>query len=271
MSEVTIEVDAGVAVITIDRPASRNAIAVATMDELGAGLDALELRDDVSVVVLRGAGDRAFVSGGDLKDLAAIRDLTGAENMATTMRRFLDRLSDFPVPVIAAINGSAVGGGAEVAVAADLRVAADDVKIGFAQAKLAILPAWGGAERLVELVGRSRALLLIGTGKSISASTAAEYGIFDVVCPRAEFEDSWRSLAAALAELPIEVVRSIKTVVGAAQPNKHPHLESTAVAHFARAWVDDAHWAAAETKSRPSPAPSGVPLPDAGLPGGGTA
>ncbi len=241
-----ISVEDGIAVVTIDRPRSRNAIAQATMVELSNGLDRLEARGDVHVLVLRGEGDRAFVSGGDLKDLATIKDLAGAEAMARTMRRFLDRLSNFPVPVIAAINGSALGGGAEVALAADIRVAVSDVQIGFAQVKLAIMPAWGGAERLADVVGRSRALRLIATGDPVSAETAESYGLVDVICPRTEFEATWRALAAKLAGVPVELLRSIKDVVGAARPSAHPELEENAVKHFAKAWVSDAHWAAAK-------------------------
>ena len=114
--------------------------------------------------MIRGGGDRAFVSGGDLKELAALRTLEEAAGMARRMRTICDRIAAFPAPVIAALNGHALGGGAEVAVAADIRVAADDVKIGFNQVSLAIMPAWGGAERLAALVGRSQALLLAGSG-----------------------------------------------------------------------------------------------------------
>jgi enoyl-CoA hydratase len=242
VSEVAIEVNGGIAVITIDRPDSRNAIAQGTMSELHIGLDTLENSEEIAVVVLRGAGDRAFVSGGDLKDLAAIRDLPSAVEMATNMRRFLDRLSTFPAPVIAAINGSAIGGGAEVAVAADIRIAAEDIKIGFTQSKLAIMPAWGGAERLAEIVGRSKAMLLVSAGETITAAKAMDYGLIDITCPRVEFEQSWRTLAEKFAQLPSGVSRSIKQMISAAKPHHHPDLESSAVHAFARAWVNEAHW-----------------------------
>jgi enoyl-CoA hydratase len=100
------------------------------------------------------------------------------------------------------LNGHALGGGAEVAVAADIRVAAEDVTIGFNQSRLAIMPAWGGAERLAATVGRSQALLLATTGVRVSASEALRIGLFDVVEPREELESSWRSLAALIASSP---------------------------------------------------------------------
>ena len=225
-----LEIDAGVAVVTIDRPEARNAIGFATIDSLGAAVD--EVADSgAAVLVMRGSGDRAFVSGGDIKELGSIRTHDAAVAMASLVRRLLDRVAAFPVPVIAALNGHALGGGAEVAVAADIRIAADDVKIGFNQVALGIMPAWGGAERLAQLVGRSRALLAIATG---------------IVVPRATFDDEWRGLARRLAASAPGTTRAVKAVVGAAVPSFHPELEADATDAFARLWTGDAHWAAVE-------------------------
>jgi len=157
---VDLDLDDGLAVITIDRPHARNAISLETMDQLEKALDGAQ---GASALVITGAGDRAFVSGGDLKELSALRTEPEASGMAFRMRMICDRIAGFPAPTIAALNGHALGGGAEFAVAADIRLAADDVKIGFNQVTLEIMPAWGGAERLVALVGYSKALLLAGT------------------------------------------------------------------------------------------------------------
>ncbi|MQY27573.1 enoyl-CoA hydratase/isomerase family protein [Nocardia aurantia] len=233
MADVELELDNGLAVITIDRPQARNAIAQTTMDELEKALDGAA---GARALVLRGAGDRAFVSGGDLKQLAEIRTLEGAEEMAWRMRLICDRIAEFPAPVIAALNGHALGGGAEFAVAADIRVAADDIKIGFNQAALAIMPAWGGAERLAALVGRGRAIMLAGAGTILEAAEAQRFGLLDRVFPRESFEEGWRSLARSLAT---DSAMSIKRVVGGVPP-------AEAVEAFARLWVADAHWVAAE-------------------------
>jgi enoyl-CoA hydratase len=246
MSDVTLELADGMAVLTIDRPHVRNAIGLGTMADLDAALTRAEDADP-AVLVVRGAGDRAFVSGGDLKELSEIRDEAGAVAMATRMRRFLDRLASFPTPVIAALNGHALGGGAEVAVAADIRIAADDIRIGFTQALLAIMPAWGGAERLAELVGRSRALLLIGSGTMLTADEAERVGLVDVVTTREGFETGWRDVASGFASLPLQTSRSIKNVVAAAKPHVHPQLERDAIRQFAQLWVADEHWRAAES------------------------
>ncbi len=244
-----LELTGGVGVVTIDRPQVRNALGNQAAHELEQALDEAEAAS-VATLVLRGAGDRAFVSGGDLKELVLVRDEPAAIEMAAGRRRLLDRLATFPVPVIAALNGHAIGGGAEVAVAADIRVASSDVTIAFAQVRLAIMPAWGGAERLAEIVGRSTALLLIGTGRTVDAEEAYRLRLFDVVAPRERFDDAWWEIAQAFAALPPGAARSIKSVVAAARPSHHPALADEAVRHFARLWVADEHWQAAEGAAR---------------------
>jgi enoyl-CoA hydratase/carnithine racemase len=230
---VDVEFDHGLAVLTINRPHARNAIALDTMEQLEKALDAAE---GSTALVITGAGDRAFVSGGDLKELSSIRTEADAAAMARRMRTICDRLEYFPAPVIAALNGHALGGGAEVAVAADIRVAAEDIKIGFNQVALEIMPAWGGAERLAALVGKSKALLLAGTGTVLDAAEAERIGLVDVVLPRSSFDDGWRSLAKSLANRP---AAEIKRVISGVSPDE-------AIAAFARLWVADAHWQAAE-------------------------
>ena len=226
----------GLAVITIDRPHARNAISLETMDQLEKALDGIDRSRDARALVITGAGDRAFVSGGDLKELSALRTEREASAMAFRMRTICDRIAGFAGPTIAALNGHALGGGAEFAVSADIRVAADDIKIGFNQVALEIMPAWGGAERLVALVGYSKALLLAGTGTILDAAEAERIGLVDRVIPRASFDEGWRDLARALASRP---AGEIKRVMKGATTTE-------AVAAFARLWVSDEHWAAAD-------------------------
>jgi enoyl-CoA hydratase len=230
---VDLEFDDGLAVVTIDRPHARNAISLETMDQLEKALDGAE---GAAALVLTGAGDRAFVSGGDLKELSALRTESEASAMAFGMRSICDRIAGFPMPTVAALNGHALGGGAEFAVAADVRVAADDIKIGFNQVTLAIMPAWGGAERLVTLVGYSKALLLAGTGTVLDAAEAERVGLVDRVLPRESFDQDWRAIARSLATRPADEIKRVMKGV--------PTTE--AVAAFARLWVSDEHWAAAD-------------------------
>jgi len=230
---VDLELDDGLAIVTIDRPHARNAISLETMDQLDKALDGAE---GANALVLTGAGDRAFVSGGDLKELAALRTEWDASTMAFRMRSICDRIAGFPTPTIAALNGHALGGGAEFAVAADIRLAADDIKIGFNQVTLEIMPAWGGAERLVALVGYSKALLLAGTGTVLDAAVAERIGLVDKVIPRATFNEDWRAIAKSLATRPAGEIKRVMKGVSTTE----------AVAAFARLWVSDEHWAAAD-------------------------
>ncbi|MEE2056926.1 enoyl-CoA hydratase/isomerase family protein [Rhodococcus artemisiae] len=230
---VELELDEGLAVLTIDRPQARNAISLETMDRLDETLDKV---GDARVLVITGAGDRAFVSGGDLKELAKLRTVDEAADMARRMRTICDRIAAFPGPVVAALNGHALGGGAEFAVSADIRIAADDIKIGFNQVSLAIMPAWGGAERLARIVGRGRALMLAGSGTILGAEDAHRVGLVDRVLPRETFDEGWRLLARSLVN---ESSGSIKRVMSGATPEE-------AIEAFARLWVADAHWEAAD-------------------------
>ena len=230
---VDLEFDDGLAVVTIDRPHARNAISLETMDQLEKALDGA---DGAAALVITGAGEKAFVSGGDLKELSALRTEAEASAMAFRMRTICDRIAGFPGPTIAALNGHALGGGAEFAVAADIRIAADDIKIGFNQVALKIMPAWGGAERLTKLIGRSKALLLAGTGSVLGAAEAERIGLIDRVQPRSSFDEGWRTNARALATRP---AGEIKRVIDGASTTE-------AVAAFAHLWVSDEHWAAAD-------------------------
>jgi enoyl-CoA hydratase/carnithine racemase len=230
---VDLEFDEGLAVITIDRPHARNAISLETMEQFDKALDGAE---GAGALVITGAGDKAFVSGGDLKELSALRTEQQAAAMALRMRSICDRIACFPTPTIAALNGHALGGGAEVAVAADVRIAADDIRIGFNQVKLEIMPAWGGAERLAALVGRGRALLLAGAGSVLGADEAERIGLIDKVLPRVSFDEDWRAIARTLAKKPAGEIKKVVNGVSTAE----------AVAAFARLWVADEHWAAAD-------------------------
>jgi len=231
------------ALIVIDRPGAHNAISRPAMAELGAALD--EVADsDARVVAIRGAGEKVFVSGGDLKELASIRTEDEAQAMAMTMRTLLDRVASLPVPVVAALNGHAFGGGCEMAIACDFRLAADDVKLAFNQVDLGIMPAWGGIERLQAVIGRGRALYLLTTGLPIDAPTAADWGLVEQVVPRPEFDDRVIEVLERIARAPREALVGIKAAADAARPAARPDLAAAATASFASTWVADAHWAA---------------------------
>jgi enoyl-CoA hydratase len=255
--EVRVERLKHAALIVIDRPGAHNAISRPTMAELGAALDEV-LDSDARVVAIRGAGEKVFVSGGDLKELASIRTEDEAQAMALTMRTLLDRVASLPVPVVAALNGHAFGGGCEMAIACDFRLAADDVKLAFNQVDLGIMPAWGGIERLQSVIGRGRALYLMTTGLPIDAPTAADWGLVEQVVPRPEFDDRLIEVIERIARAPRDALVGIKAAADAARPAARPDLAAAATASFATTWVADAHWsavAAMEERRRQSKSP----------------
>ena len=245
MGAVRLERSGAVATVTIDRPEARNALNREAMDGLDAAL-AEVAGWDVHAVLLRGAGDRAFIAGGDLKELESVREEEFALDLALRMRATLDRIPALPVPVVAILNGHAIGGGAEVAIACDYRLAADDVRIGFTQAQLGLMPAWGGIERLVQAIGRGRALHLLTTGRTIDAQEAWRVGLLEEIAPRAFLEERVGALVEELGRAPRAALAGIKRAADAAQPYARPELADRASRDFARAWVDDDHWQALE-------------------------
>jgi enoyl-CoA hydratase/carnithine racemase len=240
-----LHVKGGVATIVIDRPQARNALNLATMRALGSALDEIAKRR-VRVAIIRGAGDRAFCAGGDLKELEHMRSADGAAQMARLMRSTLDRINTLRVPVIAAINGDALGGGAELAIACDLRIAAAHARIGFPQVNLGLIPAWGAPERLAALVGRARALHVMLTGKAFSADEAMREGLVEEVVPSEHFEARVTEIARAVAAAPPAAVTGIKRSVDSVRPQRNPELAEGAIAAFARTWAAPAHWRAVE-------------------------
>ena len=242
MSElVATAFEEGVLHVTLSRPEKRNALIAA----IGATFSKWSERDDISVAVLTGAGDKAFASGGDLKELESLRDEAGALAFAARTRVALDTIRRFPVPVVAVLNGDALGGGAELAMACDLRVAMAHARIGFLQAKLNIATAWGGGTDLFKIVGPSRALRLLATAEILSAAEAQRQGLVDAVAPEgAAATDFVQSYVAQMTQPP-QVMRAVKSLAimhrfgGSAE--ERAARES---ARFAAAWVHDDHWAA---------------------------
>ncbi|HET7420513.1 MAG TPA: enoyl-CoA hydratase/isomerase family protein [Candidatus Dormibacteraeota bacterium] len=249
MRDLLLEVHDGVATITINRPQARNALTLQTMAELDEAISSLG--GGARVAVIRGAGDRAFCAGGDLKELEGMRSAEEAAGMARRMRATLDRLPQLAIPVIAGINGDALGGGAELAIACDFRVAASHARFGFPQISLGLMLAWGATERLAALVGRGRSLHALLTGRIYTAPEAFSAGILEEVVPADRFDERLRSLAGTIAAAPPDAVAGIKRSVNAIHPHHNPELAEDTVEAFAQTWADPAHWdRAAEMEKR---------------------
>lgn len=218
---LTFQIADRVTTLTIRRPEVKNAIDLATMDELDRAVAALEAERTVQAVILTGAGG-TFVSGGDLKSLETLEGIEAGRAMSRKMQAILLRLEGLEVPVIAAIEGHALGGGAEVALACDIRIAASDARIGFKQIALGIMVGWGGGQRLRALVGRGRALELLLTGDVLEGEEALRLGLVDRVVPSGRALAEAEALARRVAAQPPLAVRAIKRALyqGEAMPHE---------------------------------------------------
>ena len=180
-----VETDAGVAIVTVNRPKVLNALNTQTLDELRRAILALKHDNAVRVVVLTGAGEKSFVAGADINELAVQTPTSGREH-AIRGQHVLDLVEQMGKPVIAAINGYALGGGCELAMACTIRIAADTAKLGQPEINLGIIPGYAGTQRLARIVGKGRALELMLTGDQISAQEALRIGLVNRVVPAAD-------------------------------------------------------------------------------------
>jgi enoyl-CoA hydratase len=234
--------------LTIARPEKRNALNFAAIRELGAQLDVARGDTSLRFLVLTAAGDKAFCAGGDLQEYAGIRSREATLAMADEYRQTLDALRRFPVPVIAALNGDALGGGAELALACDLRVAAAHARIGFLQGSLGITTAWGGGVDLLNAVGRSRALQLLASAEILDAPAALRIGLFHAV---AETGETWSACVARFCapfqQRKPRVMRGFKALaVAHAAGMERAGLTALETEHLIDTWTDEDHWQAVE-------------------------
>ena len=178
---LTLSVQDRIATLTVNRPDKLNALNAATIGELGAAIDELRLRDDVSAIILTGAG-RAFVAGADISELSGQSSLEG-QRLARRGQEVFRRFETSPKPTLAAVNGFALGGGCELAMSCHLRIASESAKFGQPEVKLGLVPGYGGTQRLPRLIGRGRAIQLLLTGEMIDAQEAYRIGLVNRVVP----------------------------------------------------------------------------------------
>ena len=212
MQNLLLERDGALAIVTVNRPDKLNALNAATLGELEATLG--ELRDDaqVQVVIVTGAGEKAFVAGADIAELAKLDALSGRETARRGQRVFRS-LELFPKPVIAAVNGFALGGGCELALACHVRIASENAAFGLPEVGLGVIPGYGGTQRLARLVGRGRAIEMVLTGQRITAAEAQRIGLVNRVVPGGSLLGEARALAAAiLANGPVAVRAALESI-----------------------------------------------------------
>jgi enoyl-CoA hydratase len=193
-----LERDGAVVVVTINRPKVLNALNSATVDELRRAMLELKADESVRAIVLTGAGEKSFVAGADINELA-VQTPSGGREHALSGQHVFDVIENLGKPVIAAINGFALGGGCELAMACTLRIAADTARLGQPEINLGLIPGYAGTQRLPRLVGKGRAMEMILTGTPIAADEAQRIGLVNRVVPAAELMAEARKLAAQLA------------------------------------------------------------------------
>jgi enoyl-CoA hydratase len=194
-----IQADHGaVRVVTVNRPDKLNALDAATLDALHAAFDAAAADPGVRVLVLTGAGPKAFVAGADIAEMSALSAVQGRD-FSLRGQRMMRRVEKMPKPVIAMVNGFALGGGLELAMCCHLRIAADHARLGQPEINLGLIPGFGGSQRLLRLAGRAATLELCLTGAPIDAARALQLGIVNRVVPAAELENETMKLAGQLA------------------------------------------------------------------------
>jgi enoyl-CoA hydratase len=199
---ISAERDGAIAIVTIDHPPV-NALSAPLLEELEAEIDALDADEGVRAIVLKGAGDRAFVAGADISEFPSLREAAREaqeSGSARGIQRLGARMDAARTPFVAAIHGFCLGGGLELAMCCDIRVASEDAQLGQPEIKLGLIPGGGGTQRLPRLVGIGRALLLNLTGDFIDARTAYDWGLVEKVVPRAELEDTALGIARTIAE-----------------------------------------------------------------------
>jgi enoyl-CoA hydratase len=207
-----LERDGAVAIVTINRPKVLNALNGQTLDELRRAILELKHDSDVRAVIVTGSGDKSFIAGADIKELAVQSPIDGREH-AIRGQHVLDLIEHMGKPVIAAINGYALGGGCELAMACTIRIAAETAKLGQPEINLGIVPGYAGTQRLARIVGRGRALELLLTGDQITAAEAYRLGLVNRVVPAGDLMREARALAAALAAKAPVAVRYILEAV----------------------------------------------------------
>lgn len=220
-----------IATITVNRPDKLNALNAATIGELGDAIDEVRGRDDIGAAILTGAG-RAFIAGADISELSA-QTAMQAKQRALRGQQTFRRFETSPKPVVAAVNGFALGGGCELAMACHVRIASESAKFGQPEVKLGICPGYGGTQRLPRLVGMGRALQLLMTGEMIDAAEAYRIGLVNRVVPAGELLTAADAmLRQMLANAPLALASCIETVVRGTETSLEDGLNLEAN-HFA--------------------------------------
>ena len=217
MDNVRTENRDGILVITIDRPKVLNALNAQTVGEIGQAFDAARDDESVRCVILTGGGEKAFVAGADINELATMTPISG-KAVAERGQAIFSAIERFPKPVIAAINGFALGGGCELALACHIRIASEKAQLGLPEVSLGIIPGYGGTQRMARLLGKGKALELILTGDRIGAAEAERIGLVNKVVPAEQLMTAAEELGRKIASRgPLAVRAAIEAVMSGSE------------------------------------------------------
>lgn len=209
---IIFQIDAGIATISFNRPKALNALNTALLEEFSQALDEIAADENIRVLVLTGAGDKSFVAGADINELAACNSLT-AKNFIRKGHNTLAKLQELPIAVIAAVNGFALGGGTEIAIACDFIYASENAKFGQPEINLGLIPGFGGTQRLPRLIGMNMAKELVFTGKMISAAEAGKIGLANKVVPQDQLMEEVMKTAREIASKGKVSLRAAKQAI----------------------------------------------------------
>lgn len=200
MENILLEYDGAIAVLTVNRPKQLNALNKATIQELSEALDELNTNKEVRAVVITGSGEKAFVAGADIKEFAAFSVEEGQRLSAEGQGKLFNKVEQMSKPVIAAVNGYALGGGLELAMSAHIRVASDNAVMGLPEVSLGVIPGYGGTQRLPRLIGSGKALELICTAGNLKADEAKDWGLVNHVVSQEELMETAKKIAGRIAK-----------------------------------------------------------------------
>lgn len=210
---IIVSTENGIGQITINRPSKLNALNVATIQELHDAFHSLEENQETRVIIITGEGEKAFVAGADISEFANFSVEEGAQLAQQGQELLFDFVENLKTPVIAAVNGFALGGGLELAMACHFRVASDNAKMGLPEVSLGVIPGYGGTQRLPQLIGKGRAMELIMTAGMIDAETAKTYGLVNHVVSQAELLEFVNGIAAKIIRnSPVAIGKAIKAI-----------------------------------------------------------
>jgi enoyl-CoA hydratase len=238
----------GVLTVTIDRAGKHNALSQSILAGIASVLADHAADENLLLAVVRGAGDSYFAAGGDLMELGEVRSRQDIVAMCRHAKGALDQVRNFPLPVIAALNGDALGGGSELAVACDFRVAATHAHLGFIQGRLNAAPAWGGGVDLMRLVGPNRALGLFAGAGLVGGEEALSLGLFDALAVEGEnLDDVLDRFTAPMRRQKPQVLRALRALAkGVRSGLPVDELAALEESVFVETWLHDDHWAAVE-------------------------